>query len=142
MKIITILLLMISTQAQAWPDEVDLGSTYPEKALKLCKISMSFAGTTIKLAMDGVPVAKALNKLRKSNQDISIRWDEEDTRAIYKTVDQIKTKYGQVRPEDKVALDQAVQDQYWACAARVQEIFGNNEGGRCEKQPAPGQTCF
>lgn len=35
--------------------------------------------------------------------------------AIYKTVDQIKTKYGQVRPQDRVRLNNRVEQQLIKC---------------------------
>ena len=36
-------------------------------------------------------------------------------RAIYKTVDQIKTKYGQVRPQDRVRLNNRVEQKLLEC---------------------------
>ena len=36
-------------------------------------------------------------------------------RAIYKTVDQIKTKYGQVRPQDRVRLNNRVEQKLIKC---------------------------
>ena len=36
-------------------------------------------------------------------------------RAIYKTVNQVKTKYGQVRPQDRVRLNNRVEQKLIEC---------------------------
>ena len=48
------------------------------------------------------------------NDSISAR-----VRAIYKTVDQIKTKYGQVRPQDRVRLNNRVEQKLRECVKLI-----------------------
>ena len=42
-------------------------------------------------------------------------WNDNRIRAIYKTVDQIKTKYGQVRPQDRARLNNRVEQKLIEC---------------------------
>ena len=170
MKIITILLLMISTQAQA----LGIDTTAPGAfSVKQCNQIANISKRTIKAAIIGVPIAEVINKFTveldgvpgqfKDDSDLenitiadsphhslasgitthgdsggAVRGWVDDPgvvigtntgltqggnnpnpvpkiTAIYKTVDQIKTKYGQVRPQDRVRLNNRVEQNLMEC---------------------------
>ena len=163
MKIITILLLMISTQALAEErvmvdkaqaltarDILDNGYTRVT-TVEQCNQIANISKRTIKAAISGVPIAEVIEKFVYSDftqfrddsnlENITIadsahHWDGQAAgaelsgvrlmeyhtttpghkiRAIYKTVDQIKTKYGQVRPQDIARLNNRAEQKLIEC---------------------------
>ena len=65
-----------------------------------------------------VPDGRNDGKVTVIQKDISAPADMKGTKiitAIYKTVDQIKTKYGQVRPQDRVRLNNRVEQKLIEC---------------------------
>ena len=186
MKII-ILLLMISTQAQAMANTAEggLNSFTVEQCNQIANISKR----TIKAAIIGVPIAEVINKftdekefdiaqlggdaghtailagadateiqftdgavdssqgdssvaiadsaghsLESSGNYGAVRLIEGPTglpsqiRAIYKTVGQIKTKYGQVRPQDRERLNNRVEQLLLECRKTAFVTTGTNAG--------------
>ena len=174
MKIITILILMISTQVLAEEsvivgkqrDYVDTG-TY---TVKQCNQIANVSKRTIKAAISGVPIAEVINKftvdvgtkvnsivnphlevtgISSGRPDTGVsdknvidplgdgNWNNwsnnwpigvDKIRAIYKTVDQIKTKHGQVRPQDRVLLNNRVELKLIKCRKMA---FGDNPDDLC-----------
>ena len=152
MKILTILLLMISTQAQAVTSfELVTADVY---TIEQCNQIANVSKRTIKAAISGVPIAVVINKLRAEldgvgkqfkddtdlenitiadsphHQGLTANQPQDKVRlmefndwavpgchstSIYKTVDQIKTKYGQVRPQDRVRLARRVEQKLIEC---------------------------
>jgi hypothetical protein len=175
MKIITILLLMISTQAQAQTLGVDADGDLTETlfTVEQCNQIANVSKRTIKAAISGVPIAeviekfimtsrfdtntgqereldiqqadeyadtsagRAIDNVLNANTDTEEKIGDADAEppwsiqggnaitddyymggritAIYKTVDQIKTKYGQVRPQDRVRLNNRVEQKLLEC---------------------------
>jgi hypothetical protein len=173
MKIITILLLMISTQALAeervMVDKAQaLLKTFAEgdpfRTVEQCNQIANISKRTIKAAIIGVPIAEVIEKfthnlefdisqvitnmppsrLEDSNlENITIADSahhsiaEADAitddyymggriTAIYKTVDQIKTKYGQVRPQDRARLNNRVEQKLMECLKLIDVEAGTD----------------
>jgi len=146
MKIITILLLMISTQIFAEKrgilDNATSGQSTSYFTVEQCNQIANISKRTIKAAISGVPIAEVINKFVYSDftqfrddsnlENITIADSahhsiaEADAitddyymggriTAIYKTVDQIKMKHGQVRPQDRVRLNNRVEQLLLEC---------------------------
>jgi len=157
MKIITILLLMISTQAQAMANTAEGG--LKSFTVEQCNQIANISKRTIKAAIIGVPIAEVINKFTQGDwthqtgeaaagqfvwtedlpYDIASSGTQDGVKlnnwrangdgiqairaagpityitAIYKTVDQIKTKYGQVRSQDIARLNNRVEQKLREC---------------------------
>ena len=176
MKIITILLLMISTQALAEErvivDKAQARFSPRMERLKQCDQIANISKRTIKAAIIGVPIAEVIEKFTdttgtavafQANADAIIDTlgdgegsagqgitggsnsskhnsliimesypslssqaaGKEIVSAIYKAVDQIKTKYGQVRPQDIARLNNRAEQKLLECRQMARDILDN-----------------
>ena len=160
MKIITILLLMISTQAQAISMANTAEGGITSFTVEQCNQIANVSKRTIKAATSGVPIAEVINKFTQGARphqtgealllpavqavgvpvphDLSKQQADEykdssagaaielanKITAIYKTVNQIKTKYGQVRPQDRVRLNNRVEQKLLECREMANNLYG------------------
>ena len=126
MKIITILLLMIGWTEAALGDGIGDPS-------EQCNIKRKISDSTIRYSINYGSMGAVINKLQGLYPKAWLAANKELIGGIYKTVDQFKTKSGQIREQDKEKIKDELYDvvfaKFWKCFDK--SMIDQDNAGAC-----------
>jgi len=127
MKIITILLLMIG-----WT-EAALGEAAGWYTTDQCERMRSISEDAIHHSINSDSMAAVINRLQGDFPKGLLAANKELIGGIYKTVDQFKTKSGQIREQDKEKIKDELGDvvfaKFWKCFDK--SMIDQDNAGAC-----------